>query len=467
MNPDAAAQQTQSFAFGGGAAETVLHPVVLVMMLASLVLMQVLPRKYVLVPFTLALFFTPLGQQIYVAGVHLLVMRILILGGWVRLFRMKFVNRTRLFVSPFNLIDRGVLFWAACHSLAVIFLWWDRGALVNQVGFLWNVVGGYFLVRALVRDVDDIRQLIKVFAVIATVMAVGMTIEQLKHHNYFGDMGGGIPSISFVRDGRIRSQGCFQHPILAGTFGATLLPLFYWLWFGGKSKAFAVLGVAAAMTMVVTSASSTPFMAIGAGLLALAFWPLRAHMRLFRWGLLIVLTTIHLAMKAPVWFLIARVDVLGASSGYHRAMLVDTFMRHFTDWWLIGTNNTFTWGWDMWDLSNQFVNEGEVGGLATLLLFILIIAWSFGRLGKARKVASHEPKRQWLYWFLAATLFSHLVAYFGISYFDQTQFSYFALLAMIVAATAVRKPAARTAISSQPEDAALIPATSEQLQPQS
>ena len=202
-----------------------------------------------------------------------------------------------------------------------------------------------------------------------------------------------------------------------------------------------MVGLISALVMVVTSASSTPFMAIGAGLLALAFWPLRAHMRLFRWALMITLATVHFAMKAPVWFLIARVDVIGASSGYHRAMLIDTFMRHFSDWWMIGTNNTFTWGWDMWDLSNQFVNEGEVGGLATLVLFILVIAWSFGRLGKARKAARKERKRQWFYWFLAAALFSHVVAYFGISYFDQTQFSWFALLAMIVAATAVRKAA--------------------------
>ena len=225
MNPDAAAQQTQSFAFGGGAAETVLHPLVLVMLVAALVLMQVLPRKYVIVPFLLALFFTPLGQQLYVGGVHLLVMRILVLGGWVRLLRIKFLAGKPLFVSPFNAIDRLVSGWALCHSAAVILLWWDRGALVNQVGFLWNVLGGYFLIRALVRSTEDIRRVIEVFAVVATVMAVGMTIEQWKHHNFFGELGGGIPSISFVRDGRIRSQGCFQHPILAGTFGATLLPL--------------------------------------------------------------------------------------------------------------------------------------------------------------------------------------------------------------------------------------------------
>jgi hypothetical protein len=33
-------------------------------------------------------------------------------------------------------------------------------------------------------------------------------------------------------------------------------------------------------------------------------------------------------------------------------------------------------------------------------------------------------------------MFSHLVGFFGISYFDQTRVSWFALLAMIMAATA-------------------------------
>lgn len=459
MNPDAAAQQTQAFAFGGGAAETVLHPVALAMMIAALVLMQVLPRKYVMVPFLLSVFFTPLGQQLYLGGVHLLVMRILILGGWLRLLRMKLLSNQRLFVSPFNAIDRFFLLWALCHSTAVILLWWDRGALVNQVGFIWNAVGGYFLVRGLIRNTEDIRRVIQVFALIAVVMAVGMTMEQWKHHNFFGDLGGGIPSISYIRDGRIRSQGAFQHPILAGTFGAIMLPLFYWLWFGGKAKLVAAVGVAAALVMVVTSASSTPFMAIGAGFLALAFWPLRAHMRLFRWGLVMSVVALHFIMKAPVWFLISHVDLIGASSGYHRAMLIDTFLRHFWDWWLIGTNNTFTWGWDMWDLSNQFVNEGEVGGLATLVLFILVIAWSFGRLGKARKAARNEPKRQWFFWFLAAALFANVVAYFGISYFDQTQLAWYSLLAFIIAGTGGMRPSKRAALTGPEEQVPLLVAS--------
>jgi hypothetical protein len=143
-------------------------------------------------------------------------------------------------------------------------------------------------------------------------------------------------------------------------------------------------------------------------------------------------------MKAPVWFLIARIDLTGASSGYHRAMLVDTFIRHFNEWWLIGTNTNASWGYDMWDLSNQFVAEGVTGGLATFICFIALISMSFGRIGDARKAARGDRKREWFLWFLGAALVSHIVAYWGISYFDHTQMSWFALLIMINVATVAK-----------------------------
>jgi hypothetical protein len=140
-------------------------------------------------------------------------------------------------------------------------------------------------------------------------------------------------------------------------------------------------------------------------------------------------------MKAPVWFLITHVDLVAGNSGYHRAMLIDTCVRHFSDWWLIGTNQAMNWGWDMWDMSNQFVAEAEVGGLATFICFVLMISWSFGRIGKARKLAEGDRKQEWFLWFLGIALFSHIVAFFGISYFDQTKFLWFALFAMITTTT--------------------------------
>ena len=144
--------------------------------------------------------------------------------------------------------------------------------------------------------------------------------------------------------------------------------------------------------MVFSCSSSTPVLSYVAVAVGIGFWPLRGKMRAVRWVLLIGLIVCHIAMKAPVWFLIAHLDIVAGNSGYHRAELIDTFVRHFSDWWLCGTNKAATWGFDMDDLCEQWVAEGETGGLATFVCFILLLSRSFGRIGKARRRILQELK---------------------------------------------------------------------------
>jgi hypothetical protein len=198
----------------------------------------------------------------------------------------------------------------------------------------------------------------------------------------------------------------------------------------------ALVGAVGCTLMMYSSASSTPLLAYMAVFLGICFWPLRRNMRIVRWILVLTLITCHLMMKAPVWFLIDHVDLVAGNSGYHRAMLIDSFIRHFHDWWLFGTDKAATWGYEMDDLCEQWVAEGETGGLVTLVCFILMISHCFSRIGKARKRASNDRKQEWLLWFLGVAMFSHCVGYFGISYFDQTIYAWFALLCIISAATA-------------------------------
>jgi hypothetical protein len=159
-------------------------------------------------------------------------------------------------------------------------------------------------------------------------------------------------------------------------------------------------------------------------------------MRAVRWGVVAALVILNIIMTAPVWFLIMRLDVIGGSSGYHRARLVNDFILHFGDWWLMGTTENARWGFNMWDLSNQYVQEGQLGGLATFICFLALICICFSKIGRARKAVEGNREKEWYFWLLGAALFSHIVAFFGISYFDQTRMSWFALLAMIVTATA-------------------------------
>jgi hypothetical protein len=420
--------------YGGGPNETLLHPAVLAAMIIAILAMFLLPRKYLVVPFLLCAFLIPAGQGVYLAGLHIFVLRIILVFAWMRLAYEKFTSGAKLISGGFTSIDTALTLWALCHSLAFILLYRELGAVTNQISFLWDVFAAYFLLRFLIQDEEEIRRVLKIVAVVAVIVAAGMVNEKLRNQNVFGFLGG-IPIVPSFREGAIRAQGPFAVSILAGAFGATLLPLFFWLWKDGKSRFLALAGMAAATAITVSSASSTPLLAYVAGILAVCLWPVRGWMRPIRWGLVILLVALNMIMKAPVWFVINHIDLVAGNSGYHRAMLIDQLVRHFSDWWLVGTASSPTWGDDMWDTSNAFVQEAILGGLLALIFFIAIISRGFARLGLARKAVEHDPGKQWPLWFLGAALFAHVIAYFGITYFDHTQIAWFTLLAIIAIST--------------------------------
>jgi hypothetical protein len=446
----------QSHVFGGGTTESVLTPIVLVGMLIVSLLMLGLPRKYVIVPFVLGIFLVPLGQQVYIGGIHWLVSRILVMVGLARLLVLKFRSKTPLVTGGFNSLDQAFCICMLCQAVGLVMQYMQSQALINQVGFLIDFLGAYVLVRVLIQDKTDIYRVIKCLALLTVIVAVCMVREQLTLENVFGLLGG-VQLHPDVREGKIRSQGVFQHALMAGTFAASLLPLFLLLWKNGKSKIIAVVGMVSGTVMTITSQSSTPLLAYVAGVLAVCLWPVRKKMRAVRWGIVIALAGLAMVMKAPVWFVIAHIDLTGGSSGYHRAELIDQFIRHIGDWWLIGTKDAGTWGYDMWDTQNQYVNVGENGGLAALVFFIAVISRSYARIGSARKRAGGDLTEQWLLWFLGAALFANLVGFFGVNYFDQSKVSWFILLAMISAATTSRmqRPVKESKSKPAPQELAL------------
>jgi hypothetical protein len=81
-------------------------------------------------------------------------------------------------------------------------------------------------------------------------------------------------------------------------------------------------------------------------------------------GAVALLLSLCLVMQARPFGLWSLVSVTIGSSSDRRAMLVDRFVRHFPDWWLVRTNQNETWEFEMWDTSNRHVEEGETGGLA-------------------------------------------------------------------------------------------------------
>lgn len=429
-----------NFYFGGGAADTVMHPLSLVLMIIAVCMILIARRKNLIAPFLICAFLIPVGQMVVLGGVHLFVLRIILLFAIGRLIFERLSKRTRIFRPKFGSLDTIFVVWAIVRAAAFVLLFsFQSAAIVRETAILLDVLGAYLFLRFLIQNEEDIRIAIKVIAVVAAVVGICMVNEKLRSQNVFGYLGS-FPVAPQVRDGAIRAMGPFAHPLLAGSFGATSVPLLLWLWERGKGKFLAVAGWIGCTCMVICAASSTPLLAYVAGITAILFWPMRKHMRVFRWGIVLGLIILHLVMKAPVWFLIARVDLTGASSSYHRAMLVDTFIRHFNEWWLFGTKGNESWGADMWDTSNQFIDEGVRGGIAAFICFIALICKAYGKIGMAIKTGKEDPHHKWLLWLLGASLTSHLVAFWGVTYFDHTQVVWFALFAIISAATTTRTP---------------------------
>jgi hypothetical protein len=415
--------------FGGGATETMLHPLVAVWMLIVIVLILTLPRRKAITPFLLACFTIPVGQVVVLGGLHFTVLRILILAGLARRATVGGPTSGGKFAGGFNAVDRAVVTWTASLLIILSLQWMDMQALIHNLGDFVDALGGYLVVRFLIPDRGAIQRTIKALALVCVFQGACMINEQLSHINVFGFLGGASLAVT-VRDGKIRSEGVMGC-IYAGVFAGALIPLLLWLWTKGKSPKTACAALAGAIAMVFTSNASSSLLAFAAGLLGLGFWPLRKRMHLVRWGFALILVALHLVMKAPVWALIARVDLTGSSSGFHRFMLVDNCIRHFGDWWLLGYKYYNNWGWDMWDLCNQFVAEALTGGLVTLFFYVAMFTRSFGAVGAARKQVEGDRGQEWLFWCLGSSVFAIVVASFGSNYMAQLMMSVFPVLACI------------------------------------
>lgn len=445
-------QGPQNLKFGGGVAGSVFNPAVLALIVVCGVMLLVWPRQRATVVFLAAAVLIPMDQVVLIGPAHFPMLRILLLFGIARMARARSGSGIRVFSGGINKIDISLVLLTIFIAINGILLFQVSAEVVNQLGNIYTAFGAYFLLRYLIRDEADVVRAIQTLAWVAATIAIIMAYEVSTGNNPYALLGGAQAATFgslLARGERYRAQGPFAHSILAGTFGAVLLPLFVALWCKGKKyRRVALVGVAASTVITFACNSSTPMIGYGAGVVALLLWPLRKSMRLLRWGICLVLIALQVAMKNPVWHLITRIDLTGGSSSWHRYMLIDQCIRHFGDWWLVGVKDTSSWGWDMWDTANQYVGTCDNSGLLPFLLFIAVLVYGFKFVGRTRRAVAKDKKHSLFIWAIGSALFANVVAFVGISYFDQTVVGWYALLAMISAVAAVRrKKAERTFLS--------------------
>jgi len=387
------------------------------------VLLLFLPRRYALVPVVILTCYMPMAERIIVLGLHFPMIRVLLLFGVTRV-----LIRRECRGMQWNPIDKAMAWYTLAAIVMHVLLWQTWAEFINRLGFVYDVAGSYFLFRFLIRGLDDITRLFKITAFFIVPLTLAMLLEHQTGRNVFVPLGGVPPEL---RDGEFRARGPFMHPSLAGTLGGSVLPFFAALWFQGNSL-LGVMGVISSTIIVTTTRSSGPIMTYLASLLGLGMWFWRKRMRAVRWGIVLGLLGLHMVMKAPVWWIIMHMAIVPGSDAYHRSEIIDAAIRNFSDWWFVGTKSTEDWGYYLHDVTNQFIWEGVNGGLLQMVLFITIIVLCFRGVGRTVMGMEKEPfALRFCVWALGAGLFSHIVTFFSISYFDQNFVNWWMLLAMI------------------------------------
>ena len=159
----------------------------------------------------------------------------------------------------------------------------------------------------------------------------------------------------------------------------------------------------------------------------------------------------QLFRERPIWYLIALVDFVGGSTGWHRSYLIDTAIDHISEWWLFGTDYTRHWmpyGLpsipEHCDLTNYYIHLGVIGGLPLLICLCFIIYRTF----RALNILFNRGIDIFPVWCYTSLFITHSVAFLTISYFDQTFVLFYAPLGMISAIVEISDNSSHESASS-------------------
>jgi hypothetical protein len=394
-----------------------------------------LPRRFAVCPLLVMTCIMPLGQQLILFGLHFSFFRILLLVGALRVVvngeaaGLKWTRLDSLFVA-----------WMLVSLVFGTMSELSSAHFQYLLGNAYNAAFCYFFIRCVILDFEDVVTAVCTLAWMSLPVAALMLVEKTTAHNLLSVFGG-LPEMTQVREGQLRCQGAFAHPILAGTFGATQIPLFGALWhYRPNHRPLAAAATVSAIFISLVASSSGAFLTIFAAIGGLALWKARTHMPLIRWGAVAAIFVLAIVMNAPVWYVMANLGSVFGGTGWHRAWLIDQAIWHINEWWLFGTNYTAHWGPqgqvtdsnpNMMDITNQYIAEGVNGGLLKLGLFIAIIVSCFKGLGQVLRAIPPISPAGFFVWAFGVSLFTHCFSFLSITYFDQSIVLWYWLLAVI------------------------------------
>jgi hypothetical protein len=398
--------------------------------LVTVYLLLTLPKRWAPLPLLLSAAYIGIGEQLEIGPAHFTVNRILVTAGILRaLFKKERV------ANGWNALDRAMLIWACWAAASIIFH--SAGVRIARLGMIFDTFGAYMLFRIFVQDYEDFINISKFVCIIFVPLAGAMLYEKFTGNNLFAPLGGyNMPAE--LREGHFRARGPFVHQIFAGTVGAVCIPMALLLW--RKQRTLSLIGLVATGSIVIASGSTGPLLTTLSIFFALSLWKIRSYVRMIRWLAVALVIALDVVMNDPVYFLMARLDIHGGSTGWYRAALIQSAIKHLNEWWLVGTDYTRNWmptgieaNQNNADITNYYLQMGVWGGLLLMLLFIWVLVAAFRAISHELRLQANAPEeRQFLVWVLGSILFGHAVTFFSIAYFDHQSvvFLYLALAAI-------------------------------------
>lgn len=402
-------------------------------LIVTLVVVLFAPRRWALLGMIAGVLYITQGQKIEVFGFNMFANRFLEMAGFVRV-----MIRREFSFHGLNKIDRALLL-VYCYT-TIVYLIRSSEPAAYQIGLAIDAILSYFCFRGLIGSMEDFRWFLRSFIFLLGPYLVLVSIERLTGHNPFDFMG--VPGHLF-REGSVRCIGSFRHPILLGTLGASFLPLYVGLASAKADLVRALVGISLCLGIVVLSNSGGPLSSAAVVLVGWLFWFLRRKMFLIRGSLVVLVLLLALFMKAPIWYLPAKVSTIAGGDGWHRSHLLDMAIKDFDKWWLAGMSIKETKGWFPYileitggaDMTNHFLSFGISAGFGAILLVILLLARSFQSLGRAIRVVrptfQGTVETEPILWGLGVMLSMHIFNWFGVSYFDQFYVVWFMQFAVI------------------------------------
>ncbi len=300
------------------------------------------------------------------------------------------------------------------------------------LGLALDLIVPYFIARISVSNFQDFRRTLIVLAPVFFFFAILLPIEAFLNFRFiretaisiFGSLGGSYYGMTStfriatdMRYGLLRATGPFSHPILAGIFFASLLPLYYWSGIRGWPR---LLGLGAGLFAVFTL-SSAAYLAILLFLVLATYDFIRRLVTFLSWPLFVIVTScvalvLHVVSQNGLVSVLIRFT-LDPQTGRYRLLIWDygTESVARNPFFGIGFERFVALAWMGDSIDAHWLNLAVRHGLLStvfLLSLILLTIW-----GCAKTVMRVPEPNSSLMIGLAVALVIFLVVGFSVAYF--------------------------------------------------